>query len=130
MKTSAVEKDVTTSPTTSSIILEERQSKSHRAKSVDIPHTAYCIDSCQESDVNFQPRKSLGNVPLMEKLVQERDSLTILYSVTDGVLIITAIIFIISLGFVALVVVIAVVKVFFLKDEYESIWTSDWFWPE
>ena len=130
MKTSAVEKDVTTSPTTSSIILEERQSKSHRAKSLDIPHTAYCIDRSQASDVNFQPRKSLGNVPLMEKWVQERDSLTILYSVTDGVLILTAIIFIISLGFVALVVVIAVVKVFFLKDEYESIWTSDWFWPE
>ena len=130
MKTSAVEKDATTSPTTSSIILEERQSKSHRAKSLDIPHTAYYIDRSQASDVNFQPRKSLGNVPLMEKLVQERDSLTILYSVTDGVLIITAIIFIISLGFVAVIVVMAIVKVYFLKDEYESIWTDDGFWPE
>ena len=77
MKTSAVENDVTTSPTTSSIIIEERQSKSHRANSLGIPHTAYYIDSHQPSDVNFQPRKSLGIVPLMEKSVQDRDLLMI-----------------------------------------------------
>ena len=130
MKASAVEKDVKTSPTTSSIILEELQSKPHRANSLDIIHTAYCIDKHHQSDVNFQPRKSLGNVPLMEKWVQERDPLTVLYSVTDGVLFITAIIFIISLGFVAVIVVMAIVKVYFLKDEYESIWINDWFWPE
>ena len=99
MKTSAVENDVSTSPTTSSIIIQERQSKSHRANSLDIPHTAYYIDSHQPSDVNFQPRKSLGNVPLMVKSAQDRDRLMILYSVTDGMLIITAILFIISLGF-------------------------------
>ena len=130
MKTSTVEKDVTTLPTTSSIILKERQSKSQRAKSLDIPHTAYCIDMHSPSNLSFQPRKSLGNVPLMEKWVQERDPLTVLYSVTDGVLIIVAIIFIISLGFVAVIVVMAIVKVYFLKDEYESIWIDDWFWPD
>ena len=130
MKTSAVENDVSTSPTTSSIIIQERQSKSHRANSLDIPHTAYYIDSHQPSDVNFQPRKSLGNVPLMEKSAQDRDPLTILFAVTDGVLIITAIIFIISLLFVAVIVVMAIVKVYFLKDEYESIWIDDWFWPD
>ena len=130
MKTSAVKKDDKTSPTTSSIILEEPQSKSHRANSLDINHTAHCIDGHHGLGVNFQPRKSLGNLPLMEKWVQERDPLTVLYSVTDGVLFITAIIFIISLGFVAVIVVMAIVKVYFLKDEYESIWTDDGFWPE
>lgn len=130
MKTSTVEKDVTTLPTTSSIILKQRQSKSQRAKSLDIPHTAYCIDMHPPPNVNFQPRKSLGSVPLMIKSVQDRDPLRVLYSITDGVLIITAIIFIISLGFVAVIVIMAIVKVYFLKDEYESIWTDDGFWPE
>ena len=130
MKTSAVEKDVKSSSTTSSIILEEPQSKSHRASSLDINHTAHCIDGHHPLGVNFQARNSLGNLPLMEKWVQERDPLTVLYSVTDGVLFITAIIFIISLGFVAVIVVMAIVKVYFLKDEYESIWINDWFWPE
>ena len=54
------------------------------------------------------------------------DPLPILIRMTDIVLIITAMIFVVALGIVASIVVIAIIKVHFPTDNVESDWTSAW----
>ena len=57
------------------------------------------------------------------------DPLKILIPITDTVLIIMGIIFVLALGIVTLIVVMAIIKVYFKDDEVDGIWTDDWFWP-
>ena len=57
------------------------------------------------------------------------DPLKILIPITDTVLIIMGVIFILALGIVALIVVMAIIKVYFKDDEVDGIWTDEWFWP-
>ena len=57
------------------------------------------------------------------------DPLKILIPITDTVLIIMGIIFILALGIVALIVFMAIIKVYFKDDEVDGIWTDEWFWP-
>ena len=57
------------------------------------------------------------------------DPLKILIPMTDTVLIIMGIIFVLALGIVTLIVVMAIIKVYFKDDEVDGIWTDDWFWP-
>ena len=110
---------------------EQNHNENRRANSLSVytPNTSYYIKTCPSPDDNFNSRQSLNNVPSIDNSVRKRDHLTVLYSVTDGVLIITAIIFVIALGFVAVIVVMALIKVYFLKDKLDSIWADDWFWP-
>ena len=110
---------------------EETHKEDRRTNSLSVytPNTSYYIKTCPSADDNFNSRQSLNNVPSIDNSLRKRDHLTILYSVTDGVLIITAIIFVIALGFVAVIVVMALIKVYFLKDKLDSIWADDWFWP-
>ena len=56
------------------------------------------------------------------------DPLKILVPITDAVLIIMAVIFILALGIVAFIVFMAIMKVYFKNDE-DSIWADEWFWP-
>ena len=55
------------------------------------------------------------------------DPLKILIPITDGCLILMAIIFVIALAIVALIVSMAIIKVYFMKGEVGSIWTDTWF---
>ena len=57
------------------------------------------------------------------------DPLKILIPITDAVLIIMGVIFVLALGIVTLIVVMAIIKVYFKDDEVDGIWTDDWFWP-
>ena len=57
------------------------------------------------------------------------DPLKILIPITDTVLIIMGIIFVLALGIVTLIVIMAIIKVYFKDDEVDGIWTDDWFWP-
>ena len=57
------------------------------------------------------------------------DPLKILIPITDTVLIIMGIIFILALGIVALIVVMAIIKLYFKDDGVNGIWTDEWFWP-
>ena len=108
---------------------EENPAEGRRAYSLNIPRNPNFRHSCPPLNGTFHSSQSLNNGPSIENLVPKRDPLTVLYSVTDGVLIITAIIFIVALGFVAVIVVMALIKVYFLKDKLDSIWADDWFWP-
>ena len=57
------------------------------------------------------------------------DPLRVLIPITNGCLIIGAIIFILALAIVALIVMMAIIKVYFMKGDFDSIWTdSSWFW--
>ena len=53
-----------------------------------------------------------------------RDPLRILVPITDGCLILYAIIVIISLAMVALIVTMAIIKKYFTKSAFNSIWTD------
>ena len=58
------------------------------------------------------------------------DPLNILVSITDAVLIVMAVIFILALGMVAFIVFMAIMKVYFKNnDDKGSIWADDLFWP-
>ena len=56
------------------------------------------------------------------------DPLKILIPMTNACLIIGAVIFILALAIVALIVVMAIIKVYFMKGDFDSIWTDSWFW--
>ena len=58
------------------------------------------------------------------------DPLTFLVPMTDAVLIITAIIFIMAIGIVALLVMMAIIKIHFVKTDLNSFWTNEWFSTE
>ena len=81
------------------------------SSSVDTPNTSYFINTGQSPDDNFNSRQSLNNVPSIDNSVRKRDHLTRSYSVRDGVLIITEIIFVIAPGFVAVIAAVALIKV-------------------
>ena len=55
------------------------------------------------------------------------DPLKILIPITDGVLIIMAVIFILALAMVAMIVVLAIIKVYFKDGKIGSLWTDEWF---
>ena len=57
------------------------------------------------------------------------DPLKILIPVTDTVLILMGVIFLLALGIVAMIVLMAIIKVYFKDDEVDGIWTDEWFWP-
>ena len=102
---------------------EENHSEGRRANSLSVytPNTSYYINTSPSPDDNFNSRQRLNNVSSIDNSVRKRDHLTVLYSVTDGVLIITAIIFVIALGFVAVIVVMALIKVYFLYERRRII---------
>ena len=57
------------------------------------------------------------------------DPLKILIPITNGCLILMAVIFVIALGIVGLIVIMAIIKVYFMKGEIGSLWTDEWLWP-
>ena len=107
----------------------DNHNEDRRTNSLNNPHTPFNITRSLEAS-NFGSIQNFGLDSSREGSANVWDPLSVLIPVTDGVLIITAIIFIVALGFVALIVVMAIIKVYFMKDELESIWVDDWFWPD
>ena len=54
------------------------------------------------------------------------DPMKFLIPITDACLILMAVIFIIALGIVAMIVSMAIYKVYFMKSEVGSLWTDTW----
>ena len=108
----------------------ENPNNGRRAYSLNIPPTPFTISRSSESTSSFGSIQNFGLDSSRESSSTEWDPLSVLIPATDGVLIITAIIFVVALGFVALIVVMAIIKVYFMKDELNSIWADDWFWPD
>ena len=76
--------------------------------------------------ISFGSFMNLSQDPYTENQSQTWDPLPILIPMTDIVLIMMAAIFVIALGIVALIVMIAIIKVHFLKGNKESDWTDIW----
>ena len=71
--------------------------------------------------------RNLTSIPSVESTqASQCDPLKILIPMTDAVLVITAIIFIVALGIVALIVIMAIIKNHFSNGKVGSIWTDDW----
>ena len=80
-----------------------------------------------EATVRFNPDRNLTFIPSVESTqASQCDPLKILIPMTDAVLVITAIIFIVALGIVALIVIMAIIKNHFSNEKVGSIWTDDW----
>ena len=74
--------------------------------------------------------QTISRVPTTQAPERATDPLTFLIPMTDAVLIITAIIFIMAIGIVALLVMMAIIKIHFIKTDLNSFWTNEWFSTE
>ena len=63
----------------------------------------------------------------INKEEEKCDPTKCLIPLTETCLILYAVIFVLSLGIVALIVGMAVIKVYFMKSDSASIWTDNWF---
>ena len=98
--------------------------RSHSEKDIQVP----CRKSRpSEATVSFNLDRHLTSVPSLESTQATKyDPLKILIPVTDAVLIITAIIFILAMGIVTMVVIMAIIKNHFSSDKGDwSFWTDD-----
>ena len=79
---------------------------------------------------NHSARSSEANISLLRTYERNEtgttscDPLTILVPMTDACLIVMAIIFIIALAIVALIVSMAIIKVYFSNGIFKSVWTD------
>ena len=74
--------------------------------------------------------QTIPRVPTTQAPERATDPLTFLIPMTDAVLIITALIFIMAIGIVALLVMMAIIKIHFVKTDLNSFWTNEWFTTE
>ena len=74
--------------------------------------------------------QTIHRAPTTQVPERATDPLTFLVPMTDAVLIITAIIFIMAIGIVALLVMMAIIKIHFVKTDLNSFWTNEWFSTE
>ena len=99
------------------------------ANSFNISNVPSRLTRPSTSSTTFEFVQHLTSVSSVETQAKKCDPLTVLVPITDGILIIMAIIFLVALGIVALIVTMAIIKVYFVRGEFDSIWTDDWFWP-
>ena len=91
----------------------------------------YSIEVPSAGTISFDSLMNLSSDQYIENNTENQtwDPLPILIRMTDIVLIVTAVIFVIALGIVAAIVVIAIIKVHFPKDNVDLDWTDIWtFW--
>ena len=98
--------------------------RSHSEKEFQVPRRK---SRPSEATVSFDLDRHLTSVPSLESTQASKcDPLKILIPVTDAVLIIMAIIFILAMGIVAMVVIMAIIKSHFSTDKGDwSFWTDD-----
>ena len=91
-----------------------------------VSREAYSIRIPSAGTISFGSFMNLSEGQYIEDQNQDWDPLPILIPMTDIVLIMTAVIFVIALGIVGLIVTIAMYKLYFLSDSVNSetsIWT-------
>ena len=91
-----------------------------------VSREAYSIRIPSAGTISFGSFMNLSEGQYIEDQNQDWDPLPVLIPMTDIVLIMTAVIFVIALGIVGLIVTIAIYKLHFLSDSVNSetsIWT-------
>ena len=91
-----------------------------------VSREAYSIRIPSAGTISFGSFMNLSEGQYIEDQNQDWDPLPVLIPMTDIVLIMTAVIFVIALGIVGLIVTIAIYKLYFLSDSVNSetsIWT-------
>ena len=86
----------------------------------------YSIRVPSAGTISFGSFMNLSSDAYTENENQVWDPLPILIPMTDIVLVMMAVIFVIALGIVAAIVVIAIIKVHFPKDNVDLDWTDIW----
>ena len=111
-------------------------------ETLNIPHEnrrASSVSSCNvplqalgrtRAQVSYGSVQAIPLIPSAHESAREYDPLSILIPMTDLVLIITAIIFIMAIGIVALLVIMAITKMYFSQSNLNSFWTNEWFSSE
>ena len=99
----------------------ERASTNNGSASRD----AYSIRIPATGTISFGSFMNLSEGQYIEDQNQDWDPLPLLIPMTDIVLIMTAVIFVIALGIVGLIVTIAIYKLYFLSDSVNptGVWT-------
>ena len=110
--------------------LSVNYSRDRRAYSLNITNIPARLTRPSTASETFEYVHPLASVSSVETQVADCDPLRVLIPITDGILIIMAVIFLVALGIVALIVAMAIIKVHFAKGEFDSIWTDDWFWSD
>ena len=105
-------------------------SRDRRAYSLNINRIPPGLIRPSSTSGTFEYIHPLASVSSVETQAQDCDPLRVLIPITDGILIIMAVIFLVALGIVALIVAMAIIKVHFVKGEFDSIWTNDWLWSD
>ena len=92
---------------------------------VSVSRDAYSIRIPSAGTISFGSFMNLSEGQYIEDQNQDWDPLPLLIPMTDIVLIMTAVIFVIALGIVGLIVTIAIYKLYFLSDSVNptGVWT-------
>ena len=110
---------------TLSIRNEDRRSSSETFSS-ETPQDTGTTNSV----TSYGSLQTIPRIPATQAPERATDPLTFLIPMTDAVLIITAIIFVMAIGIVALLVMMAIIKIHFVKTDLNSFWTNEWFSTE
>ena len=90
-------------------------------RSISVPAIHNCSSNTSlRDDANYVSIR-------INKDEEKWDPTKCLIPLTETCLILYAVIFVLSLGIVALIVGMAVIKVYFMKSDSASIWTDNWF---
>ena len=108
----------------------QARGRSIRAYSLNITNIPSHLTRPSTASANFEYVQNFASISSVETKAHGFDPLTILIPVTDGILIIMAIIFLVALGIVALIVTMAIIKVYFPRGDFDSTWTNDWLWSD
>ena len=109
-------------------VTENRNIRSQSLNIIRIPLRKYRLSDAARS---IDSDRHYISITSNDSILQPQwDPLKILVPITDAVLIVMAVIFILALGMVAFIVFMAIMKVYFKNDDdKDSIWADDLFWP-
>ena len=105
--------------------IKHTKGRAVRAYSLNIANIPSRLTRPSTSSATFEYVPNTTSVSSIETQAQKCDPLTVLIPITDGMIIIMAVIFLVALGIVALIVAMAIMKVYFAKGKVHSIWTDD-----
>ena len=106
-------------------VIKHTRGRAVRAYSLNITNIPSRLTRPSTTSATFEYVPNITSVSSVETQVQKCDPLTVLIPITDGIIIIMAVIFLVALGIVALIVAMAIMKVYFAKGKVHSIWTDD-----
>ena len=109
------------------IDIDNQNGRLSSTNSIDIPLQEI---ASRNSTITYGSIQRMPLLPSVQSADSSFDPLSFLIPMTDAVLIITAIIFIMAIGIVSLLTIMAIVKIHFSKSELNSFWTNEWFTEE